>query len=707
MAITPAQKKAIEEVLNALTSATGSPRKRQLAGMFLELVDRHDWPEYYEVIPEPRCLDNIHTMLEKNRYKDPLDAYTDLSLVFLNALFYNEPDSQIALDAQTLKDILESEWKSKALPTPRESLPPSSAQKVHQPAPVQPAPTPAPPAPVAKPIPPPAALPALSVPTPSTSTFVYSKPTPIFPTEASPIEPPPPPEYLESESESEIEDLADGVYDPPLGGPTDVQIVRQLERGLPRYAPLLGEDGGWMADVKHERHLEIVQALKAYRDAAGVKLSQALDGVPEDKTPITFKLLESRSRSKTFYTSSRPFDSDVAKMFEHGRRYYLERGGGVAGVGGEEWRRVLALQRVAHALTSVHSPPLPLPQPLVIAPPLQAPGAQTLKSVAHKGFIFRPGDYVHISPATTDVTTQGAQAGRPIVGCVVGCWRDDANEGGVSVRWYLRADEIRHLMPSKRSMGAIEGEVVQTDKKTHHVLADVLERVACQHISSAPRGRPRASAWYPGWPLYVCGYRYDTERGVVRRIHRTDWFGGKDGDAAGAETPEALDLFERRLRLGEQQKKQGIVVDRSVVSAAGMAVTTVEKLAPETKRHFERDPTTGEVLWFPGPPMHVSRVPPPRHRLEYLHFLAKKYNPEIAEPEPVGIVVNGNANGTTPEDDPMGGGDGDGAAESKDTDIEMRRSEPSAKRQKIAPQEERYISASELIREVLSTVGAA
>ncbi|KAJ7474229.1 hypothetical protein FB451DRAFT_1398217 [Mycena latifolia] len=545
-------------------------------------------------------------MLEKNRYKDPLDAYTDLSLVFLNALFYNEPDSQIALDAQTLKDLLESEWKSKALPTPRDSPPPSSAQKYTNPLQLSPH-----------------RPPRLRL----TSTFVYSKPTPILPTEASPIEPPPAQEYLESDSESEVEDLTDGAYEPPPGAPTDAQIARQLERSLPRHAPLLGEDGGWMADVKHERHLEIVQALKAYRDAAGVKLSQALDGVPEDKTPITFKLLESRSRSKTFYTSSRPFDSDVAKMFEHGRRYYLERGGGVAGVGGEKWRRVVALQRVAHALTSAQSPPLPLPQPLVIAPPLQAPGAQTLES---------PGDRKRYN---------AGRAGRPIIGRIVGCWRDDANEGGVSVQWYLRADEIRHLMPTKRSMGAIEGEVVQTDKTTHHVLADVLERVACQHISSAPRGRPRAPAWYPGWPLYVCGYRYDTERGVVRRIHRTDWFSGKDGDAAGAEIPEALDLFERRLHLGEQQKKQGTVVDRSVVSAAGMAVTTVEKLAPETKRHFERDPTTGEVLWFPGPPMH---------------------------------------------DDPMG--EDDSAVELKDVDVEMRGPEPSAKRQKIAPQEERYIT---------------
>jgi len=56
-----------------------------------------------QLIPEPRCLNNIRSGVEKNRYKEPTDAYTDLSLVFWNALFYNESDSQIALDAETLK----------------------------------------------------------------------------------------------------------------------------------------------------------------------------------------------------------------------------------------------------------------------------------------------------------------------------------------------------------------------------------------------------------------------------------------------------------------------------------------------------------------------------------------------------------------------------------------------------------------------------
>ncbi|KAJ6478877.1 hypothetical protein DFH09DRAFT_1341774 [Mycena vulgaris] len=120
--------------------------------------------------------------------------------------------------------------------------------------------------------------------------------------------------------------------------------------------------------------------------------------------------------------------------------------------------------------------------------------------------------------------------------------------------------------------------------------------------------------------------------------------------------------------------------------------------------------------------MHVSRAPPPRHRLEYLHFLAKKYTPELAGSEPEGTpLVNGNGNGVENgggaggEDDlMMGGDDGDGAKEANgagvDVAMEMSAPEPPAKRQKLAPREEeeqRYISASERIREVLSTVGAA
>jgi len=191
MPLDPVKKTAIGEVIDALLGMQAPRGKRLLCGMFMDLVDRVDWPHYYEVnfwfgasfvyplhplfcflffiftlmyffgpfffdqvIPEPRCINNIKGGLEKGRYKEPSDVYTDLSLVFWNALFYNEPGSQIALDAETLKvgpgflffftnmlilfllfgkKALEVEWEKKGVlgSPPRTSPPPSSAQKVH------------------------------------------------------------------------------------------------------------------------------------------------------------------------------------------------------------------------------------------------------------------------------------------------------------------------------------------------------------------------------------------------------------------------------------------------------------------------------------------------------------------------------------------------------------------------------------------------
>jgi chromatin structure-remodeling complex subunit RSC1/2 len=122
MPINVAQKAAVEQVIGVLLGMQVPRGKRNLSGMFMELVDREEWPQYYEVrvvagplrlllvadvlrqiIPEPRSISQIMAGLEKGRYKEASDVYTDLSLVFWNALFYNEPKSQIAIDAEALK----------------------------------------------------------------------------------------------------------------------------------------------------------------------------------------------------------------------------------------------------------------------------------------------------------------------------------------------------------------------------------------------------------------------------------------------------------------------------------------------------------------------------------------------------------------------------------------------------------------------------
>ncbi|THH23252.1 hypothetical protein EUX98_g7931, partial [Antrodiella citrinella] len=141
MPVSAAQKDEIQQLLDVLLKATNARGKRQLAGMFLALVDRDSWPEYYEVIPEPRCLDGVKDALAKNKYKSALHVYEDLNLVFLNALYYNEEGSQIAKDAITLRTLLDTQWKqSPNLPTPPSSPPASSAQRVRK-APARVAPT--------------------------------------------------------------------------------------------------------------------------------------------------------------------------------------------------------------------------------------------------------------------------------------------------------------------------------------------------------------------------------------------------------------------------------------------------------------------------------------------------------------------------------------------------------------------------------------
>jgi hypothetical protein len=104
MPVPQSQKTAIEEVITALLNVTqGGRYKRRLTDNFLDLPNKDDYPDYYKVIPKPRCISGIQQTLEKDEYDNCLAAFDDLHLVFLNALYYNEDDSQIAVDADKLR----------------------------------------------------------------------------------------------------------------------------------------------------------------------------------------------------------------------------------------------------------------------------------------------------------------------------------------------------------------------------------------------------------------------------------------------------------------------------------------------------------------------------------------------------------------------------------------------------------------------------
>lgn len=226
-------------------------------------------PSPAQVIPEPRCLNGIRANIDKNRYKDPLDAYTDLSLVFWNALFYNEPGSQIASDAQTLqvshprpslpkhiililKNILVAEWQKRSvLPSPRLSPPPASPQKVHGVlASAQPKPEP----------------------TPDMDIDVSATPDPDI-----------------DNDDTEEPGTGDGDGDGEA-------IVSQLEKTLPHWDGFA--DAGWMSEapmvsslvsfalvmivVAQDRLLQLVMAIKSHKDLLYVPM---LSHLPLRDTP--------------------------------------------------------------------------------------------------------------------------------------------------------------------------------------------------------------------------------------------------------------------------------------------------------------------------------------------------------------------------------------------------------------------------------------
>ncbi|GLB36753.1 putative bromo adjacent homology domain containing protein [Lyophyllum shimeji] len=761
MPITPVQRAAALEVIKSLLAMKEG--KRQLAGMFLELVDRHDWPQYYEIIPEPRALNPIRSSVEKGRYKEASDIHTDLSLVFWNAIFYNEPKSQIVVDAKTLKSALQREWKKRSvLPFVRTSPPPSSAQKVHgsgdyeaspptspalATAPI-PAPTTSvspPTAPAASsttnaspqvayaPSPAPTSAPATrSTPAPaaniSATNNTYSRPVAIRPKSAQ-LSP-----EVEVDIMSEDGQAKDVTSSAVERDPEGDEIVRQLEKGLPRW-PGFGEEG-WTEDVSQERMIEIVHAIKSYKDIVGNRLAVALESIPEESTipflsftsSLSLKLIETRARSKNYQTS-RDIDMEMERLFLKARRWHKP--------GTEPYGRVLLLQRLYQSLMSPNPPPPPLHSTTNFAALRAGPGnvkpvhggekeggvagvtthrvltkdRTFVDQIQYKGWTVKLADWVHLSNPD--------DPSRPIIGQVFRCWVSDEpskkGQPGLTVSWYYRPEQTFH--PSSRMFW--EGEVFKTSHFADHPVEDIIEKIACQFTARHVRGRPRPPFWYLGFPLYVCDSRYnDRERTFVKiknwnscvpeevrqradfmpiypfertieprtvpspflgrgvkgpggiiavdpadkqeydnqgdlhpngRSLRTRSSGAGDPGPSGVKgyaatsapgTSAATGSYYQPSNLSQMQAHtpRPVGPDRSVVAAAGGMHALghgayIEKLPAETAKHFDRDPGTNEVLWFPAPPVDIARPAKPKYSLAYLHFLATKRKREVTEPE--------------------------------------------------------------------------
>jgi len=94
---------------------------RTLADVFAKLPGKAEMPEYYKMIKEPIDIVKIEGRIIGNIYRDNNAFQTAVELMFANAREFNDPDSEIFVDATKLRDFFRRELFVDKLP-PSNSL---------------------------------------------------------------------------------------------------------------------------------------------------------------------------------------------------------------------------------------------------------------------------------------------------------------------------------------------------------------------------------------------------------------------------------------------------------------------------------------------------------------------------------------------------------------------------------------------------------
>ncbi|CDF89981.1 ZYBA0S05-06150g1_1 [Zygosaccharomyces bailii CLIB 213] len=88
----------------------------RVAQPFMELVDKDELPEYYEVIHRPMALETVKQSLDVGYYSKIYDLIIDVQLVFRNALVFNDQNTLIHQDALKLLKFFNHLMRNKFFP---------------------------------------------------------------------------------------------------------------------------------------------------------------------------------------------------------------------------------------------------------------------------------------------------------------------------------------------------------------------------------------------------------------------------------------------------------------------------------------------------------------------------------------------------------------------------------------------------------------
>lgn len=92
-----------------------------------------DWRElglddYPTIIRKPMDLSTVRNNLKRGLYNSSQEAAADVRLIFMNAMTYNTPGSQIYDHAKSLRDFWEQSWARVSKEEPDLDIPPSQKE---------------------------------------------------------------------------------------------------------------------------------------------------------------------------------------------------------------------------------------------------------------------------------------------------------------------------------------------------------------------------------------------------------------------------------------------------------------------------------------------------------------------------------------------------------------------------------------------------
>ncbi|GAA5854738.1 hypothetical protein JCM8547_004051 [Rhodosporidiobolus lusitaniae] len=565
---------ALDGVIRTLydyQTAAGGGYKRYLSAIFRDLPDRRLYPDYYQIIKEPRCLHDIMESLDRGAYSSPQAVAYDLFLIWANAREYNEQGSLVYADADKLENLMQRYWQDPlppfhTLPRPG-SLPvagPSSAQpdggrkikKIKLTGASVGTPS-APPANIVASgstklrIAPPSASPAPSTPSLTLKLggnrlqSTPSAPAPLA-TSSLPALPPVPPSGPPALSTGATAPSSSAVTPAPapsrrpsssaaIAAATAERKAEKAEKedgegeegapSAPSVPTFPDVENGWMRDDSAgnpQALLEILTKLRNYTDANGRPLATPLLDLPDRASrpdyyqrishPISLNEIEDKVKLGA-YPSAEAFDRDLHQLFQNVELVTPADSTSTA------YSDLVVLQRYYHELTKRRSP-------LELSSDAQSTAALAgsdfksratarpttkdkvfLDAINFKGDVLRVGDWVHLWNADNPA--------KPVIAQIWKTYkRSDSPQRGLTVCWYFRPEETVH--PASRQF--YENEVFKTGVFIDHNIEDFVGRCFVMFYTKYIKGRPKAPVWEPSMPLYVCEHRYKDDVKAFKKI---------------------------------------------------------------------------------------------------------------------------------------------------------------------------------------------